>query len=474
MASEKRKREARMPTTLEATICFLVIVAAVVMTFKLKTGMEMPLVLATGLAALFGVYLGFDWNELQKGMIAGIASSIMAIVILLLAGMLVGIWIVGGTVPSIIYYGLKMVTPSIYLPFTFLICSLTSLATGTSFGSIATVGLALFGVGQGLGIPPHIAAGAIASGAFFGDKVSPLSDTTVISASICKVNIFEHVRATLWTTGPAALVALVLYAVVGMGYSSGTVDMASVDGIADTLAATFKITPLTLVPPAAIIVLSILKVPSVVALGSGVALSIATAVATQGIKVAPVLAAAVKGNSFKTGVALVDKILSRGGMSMMTGMIILFVVATAMSGILEKCGILRTMMDAALKVLKKPRDVILASLASGYLSQLLAPTMMFGIVFVGKTFAPAYEKLGIHPKVLSRTIGDTVTLGNVLIPYGGAAVFLMGVLGLENAAYIPYTFLCILSPIVAAVFAATGIGVWKAPAAESEAEAASA
>ncbi len=466
MSENTKVTHGRKPTTSEAVICFLMLIAVIVFTFRLKTGMDMPLVIGTAVAALFGKYLGYKWDDLQKGMISGISSSIMAIVILLLAGMLVGIWIIGGTVPSIIYYGLEMVSPSIYLPFTFILCAITSLATGTSFGSIATVGLALFGVGQGLGVPAHIAAGAIASGAFFGDKISPLSDTTVISASICKVNIFEHIKSTVLTTGPAAVVAAILYAILGMQYTSGSADASSITQISETLMANYNISLLTFIPPIAIIVLSILKVPSVVALGTGVGISIITATMTQGITIASVFTAAVKGNVSTTGVELVDKILSRGGMTMMTGMIILFVIATAMSGILEKCQILTVLMEGMLKIIKKPRDIVIASVFSGYLSQLLAPTMMFGIVFVGKTFSPAYEKIGLDKKVLSRTIGDTVTLGNVLIPYGGAAVYLMGVLGLEDASYIPYTFLCLLSPLFAIIFSFLGIGLTKAPVEE--------
>jgi len=374
--------------------------------------------------------------------------------------MLVGIWIIGGTVPSIIYYGLQVISPAIFLPFTFILCSIVSLATGTSFGSIATVGLALFGVGQGLGIPTPITVGAIASGAFLGDKISPLSDTSVAAASMCDVNIFDHVKSTVYTSIPAAILALIIYTVLGLNYSTGALDTENIALMTTTLDANFNISLIAFLPPIIIIILSILKVPSLLALGGGVIISAIFAMFMQGVHLGSIFSAATKGYISDTGVIMIDKILSRGGMNMMTGTIIMILAAAAMGGVLTKSQILNTILDALLKVVKKPSQLITLSVFSGYIAQLIAPTMMFGIVIIGKTLTPAYKKLNIDPKVLSRTLGDTITLGNVLIPWGASSLYLQGVLSVD-ASYIPFTFLNILSPIIALIFGFTGFAVWK-------------
>ena len=464
---DTKKKQGRKPKLFEALICFFFIIIAISATYRLKAGMEMPLMLGVAVSIIFAFYLRYSWSDIQSGIISGVNNALICFCILLLAGMLVGIWIIGGTVPSIIYYGLQVISPGIFLPFTFILCSIVSLATGTSFGSIATVGLALFGVGQGLGIPTPITVGAIASGAFLGDKISPLSDTSVAAASMCDVNIFDHVKSTIYTSIPAAIITFIIYTVLGLQYASGTLDIANITLITTTLDANFNISLLAFLPPIIIIVLSIFKVPSLLALGSGVVISAIFAIFMQGVDLGAIFSAATKGYTSNTGVAMIDKILSRGGMNMMASTIIMIFAATAMGGVLTKSQVLSTILESLLKVVKKSSQLITLSVFSGYIAQLIAPTMMFGIVMIGKTLTPAYKKLNVDPKVLSRTLGDTITLGNVLIPWGGASLYLQGVLSVD-ASYIPYTFLSILSPIIAILFALTGFGVWKLSKQESD------
>lgn len=456
---QKSKKVPRIPTFVEAILVFALIIFVIIYTLNFKVGMQTPMVIGCMIAVLFAMYLGYDWKEIEDSIREGLKTSLGTVPILMLVGMLVGIWIVGGTIPSIIYYGLKYISPGIIVPLTFIMCSITSLATGTSFGSISTVGLAMFGVGMGLNVSPGLMAGAVASGAFFGDKMSPLSDTTNVAPAMSGCTLYEHIGSMLYTTVPATLICIVLYSVLGMGHSAQTADMAEINLIMETLDKTFVITPITLIPPILVITLSALRVPAIKSLSIGIIVSAVLSMALQGIDFKSVVASTMSGYVSNTEVPQVDNILTRGGINMMASTITMLLAATAMGGVMEKCSMLKVIMDTMTKSIKTYTGLIFATIAGTAATAAASGNMVLTLILPGKTFQPAYEKMNIHGKVLSRTMEDIGTLGLVLIPWTNPAIFLQTTLGVGTE-YIPYTFLSLIVPIFTILYAITGYAVW--------------
>lgn len=449
----------RKPSFLEASIGFAIILLVMVIGIGFKVGMQTPIIFGAATAALLALYLGNKWGQIQEWMIKGISHSMVANIILMFSGMLVGLWIIGGTVPTLIYYGLDLISPSIFLPMTFVICIATSLATGTSFGTIATVGLALLGVSMGLEIPAPMTVGAIVSGAFFGDKMSPISDTTNIAPAMAGTNLFDHIGSMLWTTIPAAIISLILYTVLGSDYGANGTDMSVVNSIMTTIEANFNVSLVTILPPLLLLILSFKRVSAIPALAIVVSVSMVLPLFTQDLSFNQIASSTMQGYQSKTGLAIVDKILSRGGISMMTDSIVMIIAATAMGGILDNCGVMQVLISKLLKSVKTYRGLIPATLLSSLAVVLATGNMILGSIIVGRTFKDAYKNMNIHPKVLSRSLEDVGTLTNSIIPWGGACIFIQAVMGIDLS-YIPYAFLNYLTPCVSMIFGLTGFAIW--------------
>ncbi len=459
MDKEMKKREPRAPKFWEALAVFAFIIFVIILTLNYKVGMQTPMILGCMIAVIFAMYLGYDWKSIEAGILDGMKSALPAIPILMLVGMLVGVWILGGTIPSIIYYGLKYITPGFLVPLTFIMCSITSVATGTSFGSIATVGLAFFGVGIAMGVPAGLMAGAVASGAFFGDKMSPMSDTTNVAPAMSGCTLYEHIGSMIYTTAPATVICLILYGILGARFGKGAIDLSNISLIMETLDGRFHISAVTLLLPILVIGMSACKVPSYKSLGIGVIVSAVFAMALQGVDFKAVVAATMQGFKSDTGIAQVDTILTRGGINMMASTITMLLAATAMGGVLEKCQLLKTIIDTLMQWIKSYTGLILVTMLGTAATAAASGNMVLTLILPGKTFSPAYEKMNIHGKVLSRTMEDIGTLGLVLIPWTNPAIYLMSTLGVDTS-YIPYTFLSLIVPIFAIIFAFTGIAVW--------------
>ena len=449
----------RKPSFLEAIIGFTLILGVMIVGIGFKVGMQTPILFGAITAAVVALYLGNKWEQIQEWIIKGISYSMVANIILMFSGMLVGLWIIGGTVPTLIYYGLDLISPSIFLPMTFLICIATSLATGTSFGTISTVGLALLGVSMGLGVPAPMTVGAVVSGAFFGDKMSPISDTTNIAPAMAGATLFDHIGSMLWTTLPAAIISLILYAIIGSEYGTNTTDMSMVADIMSTIDANFNVSLVTIIPPFLLLVLSFKRVSAIPALAIVVFVSMILPFFTQGIFFSDIIASTMRGYNSETGLAIVDKILSRGGISMMTESIVMIIAATAMGGILDNSGIMQVLISKMLKSVKTYRGLIPVTLISGLSIVLATGNMILGSIIVGRTFKDAYKDMDIHPKVLSRSLEDVGTLTNSIIPWGGACIFIQAVMSIDLS-YIPYAFLNYLTPCISMIFGLTGIAVW--------------
>lgn len=456
----KKERTPRQPKVWEALLALIVVIAVVVAAIRTKVGIQMGLAMGGCSAIVFALLMGNKWSDIQDTVKRVVGDSATTLLILLSVGMMVGIWIIGGTVPTLLYYGLKICSPNIIVPLAFVLCAITSLFTGTSFGSIATMGLALFGVGTSMGISAPLMAGAVCSGAFFGDKMSPLSDTTNVAADMSGTPLYDHIGSMMYTTVPATVICLVLYTVLGIRNASANADLSNIELILDTLGANFNISVVALVPAVLVLLTSALKVPAVPAMLGCTAVSGVFACLLQKISLSAMLGAAMNGFSSDTGVAMVDKILSRGGMTSMYSTVAIIILSATMGAVLEKSGVIDSLVNnVLLKAVHKPCGLILSTMVYCYSLLLISGHQVMPIILGGRTFRPAYDRMGIQSKVLSRTLEDTCTIGAPMVPWGTSCAYMFSVLGI-GIAYIPYAFLCYIVPLFAILYACTGWFVW--------------
>lgn len=425
-----------------------------------------PLVLGILITGLFGWRQGYRWAHMEAGMYHVVSVGLPSLAILMTVGMIIGVWILSGTVPLLIYYGLAILSPGIFLLAACLICSIISLATGTSWGTVGTIGLALMGIGEGLGIPAYLTGGAVVSGAFFGDKMSPLSDTTNLAPAVCGTDLWSHIRGMLPTTGPAMLLALAIYAYLGIAYAGGTLHSESVDLISSKLQETFYLSWWLLIPPAVVVVLALKRLPALPSIFTGVVLGGIVAMVAQGASLHDVLHAMQSGYSSDTGVEAVDKLLSKGGIQSMTWVITLVLIALGFGGILEQTRCLEVVLESILKVAKSRFGLISASTGASIGTNVVTGDVYLSLALPGRMFAPAYRARGYSTTVLSRSIEDGGTLISPLIPWNVGGAFVAGTLGIPTLLYAPVAFACWLSPLFGLLWAATGWFVPKATEAE--------
>ena len=462
-----KERKGRKPTTIEAVIAMSAVIVGILFSISTALVLETALVLGCMIAAGFAIYLGYSWDEIQDGMIAGIKNGLGAALILICIGLVVGTWILGGTIQTMIYYGLNILTPGIFLPAAFLLSGITSLLIGSSFGTLATMGIVLMGVSEGLGMPRELAAGAVVAGAIFGDKISPMSDSTNLTSAVSGTDLFKHIKSMLYVSGPAAIISTILYAILGNRYVAGgaTVDTETVQAILSTLQSNFNITVLTLVPPIVVLILSVMKKPAVPTLIASFVLASITAAVVQGAGIEQIIRVAGKGYSADTGLAILDGLLSQGGVASMMGTVGYIMIGTAMGGILERIGVLNTLLESMMKFIKTPKDLIIATLISGYVVLIATGEMMVSIILPGRTIGPAYDDLKVDRSVLSRTLESSATLGCSILPWGVVSVYARNVLDV-GMGYIPYAFLGFIAPIFVLIFALTNFATFPADEAE--------
>lgn len=453
--------EEKKISTATCIISMLLILGTILGCLKLGLNAQMAILMACVVSILLAFILKTKWKDIQKAFEHSLLSCMNPMVILILIGVLIGIWMIGGGIASLIYYGLKFVSPTIVVPLTFILCMVTSLFTGTSFGSIATMGLAMFGVGVNLGIPSALMAGAVVAGACWGDKMSPLSDTTNLAPAMAGTDLYSHIYSMFYTTLPATAIAFVLYIVFGLVYSGdGVYNSTEINLIMSTLSENFNINILNLIPMILLLVLSACKVPAALAMLISVVVSAITAIVMQGATPAEVFGCGMNGYVSDTGLALVDKILSRGGAVSMVGTISSMIFGSLMAGALKASGILATLISLLLKMIKSTRSLVITTLCYSYTVLMATGNQMVGILVPGQTMGEIYDKYDVNRKVLSRTLEDAATLGANLIPWTTPAVFAMTNLGV-GIEYAPYAFLNYLVPIFSILCATTGIGIWN-------------
>jgi NhaC family Na+:H+ antiporter len=437
---------------------------------------QIVLTIAAAIAAIVGIKNGHTWGDLQKAIVAGISTAMVAMLILLSVGGLIGTWLMSGTVPSLVYSGLELLNPQWFFAATCLICAIAALATGSSWTVAGTLGVALIGVSIGMGLSPAMTAGAIISGAYFGDKMSPLSDTTNLAPAVVGTDLFSHIRHMAWTTGPSFIIALLMFAVLGFGGSGGA-DSSTLDQLKQTLDSSFNISVIALLPLAVILYLAYKKMPPLptilfAALLGGVLAAILQPDVVIKFADSPELSNGVAmikgiwmalfgGYVASTGVAEVDELLSRGGMSSMLGTIWLVITALAFGAVLEHTGMLKRLIESALKRAKSTGSLIATVVFSCIGINIAASDQYIAIVLPGKMYRAEFKKRGLDAKNLSRVIEDSGTLTSPLVPWNTCGAFMASTLGVATFAYLPFVFFNLINPLVSILYGYTGFTIVK-------------
>ncbi|WP_313755723.1 Na+/H+ antiporter NhaC [Tissierella sp.] len=427
-----------------------------------KADIHALLLISLSFSCIVSFRLGYSFDNLMEGMERSLTEILPAMMIFILIGVIIGSWIMAGTVPAIIYYGLKILTPLWFLPVGLLLCSLTSIATGSSWGTVGTVGIALMGVGNGLGIPAHITAGMIVSGAYFGDKMSTISDTTNLAAAAAGTNLYEHVKSMSYTTTPAYIITLILYTLIGFKYSKGSVNKEEVDLIVNTLGTNFNMNPIIFLPMIVLFTLNIKRASAVPSMIIGAAAAVVIAIVFQKATINAALLSLNYGYSGNTGVEIVDKLLNRGGIQEMMWTFSLAFIAISLGGVLQQVGFLDRLIKGFIGNVNNPGILALIVISTTTLGIAAMGEVYLSIILNGNLYREEFKKKGLKPNMLSRLLEEGGTLMEIFIPWSTGGAFVAATLGVENFKIAPYALLSIINPILSIVFSFLGIYVlWE-------------
>lgn len=479
-AEQKVVRKAKLG---EALISFLGLIIVMAIGIKVyEVDPHIPMFIGVIIAACVSLYIGYSWESIEESMIHGISKAMQSILILAIIGILIGVWMVSGVVPSMIYYGLNILSPKIFLPATLIICSITSLATGTSWGTAGTMGIALMGIAQGLGIPAPITAGAVISGAYFGDKMSPLSDTTNLAPAMAGTDVFTHVKFMLKATVLTYIITLVAFTVLGMQYGSGAAELSSIQKMQTAIATEFRVSPLLLLPPVVVIVSIAKKMPAIPGITLGILVAAIMCPIFQGSggnlgsilscgmygyesNIAEVMNSAGMADFLSEAEAVaIDKLLSKGGLMNMMFSISMTIIAMMFGGIVEMTGQMEVIVNNILKLVHSDAGLVVATEATCILSNCTMPEQYISIVVPGRMYAKAYQERGLHPKTLSNALESAGTVSGALIPWNTCGVYMSETLGLPlygAGGYVPYAIFNYLMIFVTAILAFVGVTIAK-------------
>ena len=400
----------------------------------------------------FAAHLGYSFSEMEGFAYEMAQKCIAPAAIILAVGMMIASFMAAGTVPTILVAGLKLITPKFFLALTFVMCCIMSVIMGTSWGTLGTVGIAMMGVGAGLGVNPAITAGAVVSGAWFGDKMSPMSDSTIMCSTITETYIMDHIKAMMQTTIPAAVVSIIIYLGIGIFISGDSYDASTVDSIMNGLKGMFHINLIPVIPIVIVIVMILMKKGTIVSMMSGTVVAILIAVIYQGYSVADMGTFLYSGFTCDTENEMLISLLNRGGMTSMLSLLAVFVGGLGLGGILDKTGMLEPIFHYITEKYKSPRGIMLMAWCATLLCILVIADNNFAFVMVATLFGSAFQKYNLKSQNLSRILEDVGTLGSALVPWNVGAQFAAGVLGVSTLAYMPYAFLNWMTPILSLAF----------------------
>ena len=469
------------PSPLISLIPLSVLVILLALTIKLfgadaiAGGSQLSLLTASAVCTAMSILIyGRKWMDLEESILKNMRSATPALIILLLIGAIAGTWMASGIIPSLIYYGLKILHPSIFLPASCIICAIISLLTGSSWTTIATIGVALMGIGRALGFDDGWIAGAIISGAYFGDKISVMSDTTVLASSTTEVPLFTHIKYMLITTIPSLLISIMVFAIAGL--SASTTSSADMMAIEEGLQSTFNISPWLLIVPILTGILIAKRLPAIVTLfASAFMAAIAMVIAQPELilqianvennsalsSLKAIIIASTTNNSIETGNELLNNLVTTRGMGGMMGTIWLIICAMCFGGVMYGSGMLSAITQIFLRVARRTVSVVSSTVGSGLFFNLVTGDQYISIILTGNLFRKLYDERDLEHRLLSRSIEDSATITSVLIPWNSCGMTQSTVLGVATLTYMPYCVFNIISPLMSIFMATIGYKIYK-------------
>ncbi len=450
-----------LPSFRFALFTLLAVVAVIGFGLSAEISLHSLLLICLIVASLSASHLEYDFNAIRQAMNSGIQSALSAIYIFILIGVLIASLTESGTLATLIYHGLDLVHPVLFLPGCLLLCSFMSIATGTSWGTVGTVGMILTGIGSTMGIPAPIIAGAVISGACFGDKMSPMSDTTNLAAMTSGVNLHSHIKSMLYTTGPAYCIALVIFTLTGLQYSNHLLPAEDIKPLQVALDSQFTISLWTLLPLIIMLGLSLKKVAAEVAMMSASIVAVLLAFFLQQQDLSLLLNSLYSGSNIDTGISKLDQILSRGGITAMMWTLSLSLMALALGGILKHCQFLTVLALALLSRIKRAASLVAATIICCFTGNIALGEAYMSIILGGQLFNDAYNKKGIKRQVLSRSLEEGSTLTVALIPWTTGGAFFASALGVSVLDYAPWALLNWINPLLSIAFAYFGIALFR-------------
>lgn len=471
-------RKTREPSLLQSILPILFLLVLIMVNVLATTAdslagaNQLSLLLAAAFAALFAIFNGVNWSEIMRSVVHTISSAMPSVVILLMVGMLSGSWMISGVIPTMIYYGLDVLQAEYFLPACVIITAAISVSTGSSWSTIATIGVALIGVGDVLGLSPAMTAGAIISGAYFGDKISPLSDTTNLASAVCNTDIFVHIRYMMRTTVPSILLTLIGFVILTVMVDSKS-DVTQVEDFQTIISSTYNISLLLLLIPAFVVFLIVRKVAAIPVLMIGSLLAVVVAGFVQQDYLSSLVGGELTvSNGYailteslygritpSTGNVEMNELLSTGGMAGMINTIWLILTAMIFGGVMEAGRFLERITSAVLSRVHSRAGLVSSTTASCLLFNLSTGDQYMSIVIPGKMFYGAFTRNGLQGRLLSRTLEDSATATSVLVPWNTCGATQATILGVATVAYLPFAFFCLLSPLMTLLVVWTGWGM---------------
>lgn len=441
---EREKPHVGILESLLVVICILIILGYLII---LKSqSPQVPLLVSVIVLMLYGFIRGFGWDNVMSGIEEGIKPGVIPLVIFLMIGVLIATWIYSSTIPTIMYFGFKIISVKFFLPTVFIVCSLVGLTCGSSFTTVSTMGIAFMGIGVALKINPGLIAGAIVSGAFFGANTSPLSGTTNLAAGVGEIDLYDHIKSLLWTDVPAWIISLILFSIMGMGHSNAS--LKTIDVMTSELQHGFWISWWTVLPVLLLLVMAWLKVPAVPSLAFGSFFAVIIGWLHNPIKLNTLANYIMNGYVAHTGSKSMNELLSKGGISSMLSSLALIIFALALGGLLIKFNVIGALIDGMEKFVNSVGRLVLATAITCFGVNFLVGEQYLSVILPGESFKKSFEKMHLPATYLTRVLNDAGAAVNSIIPWSVSGVFISGTLQISPFKYIPYSFFPITVPIL--------------------------
>jgi len=448
--------KAKISTSGAISVMLFLMIAVLTQVFIFDNGaaIHITLILVIVYASAVAMISGHTWKEVQEGILHGCHVAMLPMLILMMVGVLIASWIAAGTIPAFIYYGIKLLAPEYFLFSACIICCFGSLATGSSWTTSATFGVAFMGIGIGLSIPPAYTAGAVISGSIFGDKMSPLSDSTNLAAGIVGADLFDHIKSMIYSTGPAILLTLICFFIFGLTISmDGIPDESKINIMLNGLKDNYSLSIITFIPPLVVITLAMKKYDGLLVMVVASIIGALIAMTLQGASVEMMFSAMNYGYVSNTGIPEIDNLLARGGLQSMMWTVSLGFVALGMGGLLEKTKMLNLLLAQIETLVKSVPGLVTTHVISSFLINMFAAAQFLAIIIPGRMLLPIYKRHKLLPQVCSRVCEDSATVTSPLIPWGLGGVYYSSVLGVATLDYLPYTWLAFFAPLMTLLLA---------------------